>query len=218
MRMPMSDEYNYHEIGYRHVALHRSVTHFDPRNSDNPIINDYFADIDKTSDTSLYYAIINSERKLSYQGKRVLPISYSSVLYTISKSWVDIITKMIFEDNAYATFAGEYKDAVENIILYDNPLEKEHLIYRFEDSGETVFHSAAKIWLYKKYRDSIRKSIKLNLEKELNYILQCYEELEWYFGDDRKYCLLYLMNNNNDVLLDTLTEFISSLVKTTPEK
>lgn len=215
----MSDAYNYHEIGYQHVALHRCVTEFDPRRTNNPLILDYFREIDKAkfADSSVFYTILNSERKISYQGNRILPISFTSVLYTVSKSWVDIINKMVFEENAYASFVGEYKDLVENIILYDNPTEKENLVYRYENTGETVFHSAGKIWLYKKYRESITRSIKVNLDKELKYILQCYEDLEWYFGDERKYCLLYLMNKNNDILIDTLTEFMSSLVKNTPK-
>jgi hypothetical protein len=60
--------------------------------------------------------------------------------------------------------------------------------------------------------ESIERSIKVNIDKELKYILDCYEELEWYFGDERKYCILYLMNNRNDILIDTLTTFASSLV------
>jgi hypothetical protein len=68
---------------------------------------------------------------------------------------------MVFEENAYASFVGEYKDLVENIILYDNPTEKENLVYRYENTGETVFHSAGKIWLYKSTENQSLDQLKL---------------------------------------------------------
>lgn len=208
----MNDEYLYNDIGYKHVSLHRRVLEFDPRRSDNPVILDYFNTIDSSRDnSSTYYSVLNKERIRNQTIDSPLPISFLAVFHDISMSWVDIIHQMLFIDGAYATFAGEYRELIENVILHDNVTEKEALIYRYYNSGETMFHVAAKLWLYRKHAANKVGRINIKLDNELKYILECYEELEWYFGEDRKFCILYLMDFNNKTLVDSLTEFVNKL-------
>lgn len=208
----MNDEYLYNDIGYKYISIHRRVLEYDPRNTDNPIILDYFNTINESRDnSSTYYSLLDDERNRNKNLDTPLPISFQSVFYEISMAWIDIIHQMLFIDNAYATFAGEYKETVENIILYDNLTEKESLVYRYYNSGDTIFHISAKLWLHRKYIQLKNGLININLDKELKYILECYEELEWYFGEDRKFCILYLMDFKNETLVDSLTEFVNKL-------
>lgn len=209
----MSDEYLYNDIGYTYVSMHRRVLEYDPRNTNNPIILDYFNTIDIERDNStIYYSLLEAERLRAHNSNITLPISFLSIWHQFSMSWVDIIHQMIFIDNSYATFVGEYKNVIENVILYDNITDKEALVYRYHKTGDTMFHIASKLWLYRKYMESKSGSININIDKELKYILECYEELEWYFGEDRKYCILYLMDFKNNTIVDTLTEFGTKLV------
>lgn len=209
----MSDAYLYNDIGYKYVSLHRRILEYDPRNTNNPIILDYFNTIDANRDNSTtYYKMLEMERLRNQNSNSPLPISFLSIWHQLNMSWVDIIHQMIFIDNSYATFAGEYRNVVENVILYDNITEKEALVYRYYKSGETMFHVASKLWLHRKYTESKNGVININIDKELKYLLECYEELEWYFGEDRKFCILYLMDFKNNTLVDTLTEFVDRLV------
>lgn len=208
----MSDDYIYNDIGYKHASMHRRILEYDPRSTDNPIILEYFNAIDANRDnSSTRYHILNSERIRNQTTNSPMPMSFLSVWHDMSISWVDIIHQMIFIDNSYATFVGEYRDVVENIILYDNLTDKEVLVYRNYNNGETIFHVSAKLWLYRKYVASKTGTININIDKELKYILECYEELEWYFGEERKFCILYLMDFKNNTLVDCLTEFVDNL-------
>lgn len=208
----MSDDYLYNDIGYKHVSMHRRVLEYDPRNTNNPIILEYFNTIDSDrNNTNTYYSILDADRSRTQNNANSLPISFLSMWHQFNMSWVDVIHQMIFIDNAYATFVGEYKNVIENVIIYDNITEKEALVYRSHKTGETMFHVASKLWLYRKYTESKNGSININIDKELKYLLECYEELEFYLGKDRKFCILYLMDFKNKTLVDMLTEFVKNL-------
>jgi hypothetical protein len=133
------------------------------------------------------------------------------VWHEFNMAWVDIIHQMIFIEEAYDTFHGEYKNLVEEIVLHDTLDDKETLVYRNARTGESPFHVAGKMWLYEKWSESVRNSGGKNIDKDLKFILSCYENLEKRFGSDRRFCILYMMDFTGKTLVDYLTEFLDEL-------
>lgn len=205
--------YQYNESGYKFLSLHRKVLEYDPRNTDNLIILDYFNTMRRSKDdVSVYYKLIELEFN-KYQTGIIpdSPISFQMVWHEINMAWVDIIHQMIFIDQAYDTFHGEYKNLVEEIILHDTLTEKETLVYRYYKTGESPFHIAGKMWLYEKWLKSKRTIRGKSIDKELHFILSCYENLEKRFGTDRNFCILYIMDFSGKTLMDYLTDFLDEL-------
>jgi len=205
--------YIYTDSGYKFLSIHRKVLEYDPRNTDNLIILDYFNTMRINKDnTGVYYNLIESEINRYRSGIIPdVPISFQMVWHEINMAWIDIIHQMIFIDQVYDTFHGEYKNLVEDIMLYDTLDEKETLVYRYHKTGETPFHLAAKMWLYEKWIESKRNNGGKNIDKELNFILSCYESLEKRFGPKRKFCILYLMDFSGKTLVDYLSDFLDEL-------
>lgn len=205
--------YIYNDSGYRFLALHRKVLEYDPRNTDNLIIQDYFNTMRRSrDDIAVYYKLIETEYK-QYEIGIVpsSPISFQMVWHEINMAWVDIIHQMIFIDEVYDTFHGEYKNLVEEIILHDTLDDKETLVYRYSKTGESPFHIAGKMWLYEKWSESKRNGGGKNIDKDLKFILNCYEKLEMRFSPRQKFCILYLMDFSGKTLVDYLTDFLDEL-------
>ena len=116
-------------------------------------------------------------------------------------------------DDAINTFYSEYYEVIENIILYDTPDVKESLIYRITNKGLSIFHIAGKLWLINKYKENLSNNTNnISLDKDLNYILNCYSRLEDCLGSDRKYCILYMTDFTGYTLKDYLQDFSNQLV------
>ena len=209
----MPGEYIYDDNAYNHIAIHRKAMVYDPRNSMNPIVLDYLFTIRrKRPITPVYHKILDIKmNSLRSSVNSPMPISYEMVLTEINLAWVDIIHQMIFIDNAFATFYSEFKEVIEEIILHDTPDDKETLVYRYQGTGESIFHIAARLWLYNKYIQN-KDIINFKLDKDLKYILNCYSQLESYFGKGRKYCILYMMDFKNQTLVDYLQNFADQLI------
>ena len=205
--------YNYTDDGYRFISLHRKVLEYDPRNTDNLVILDYFNTMSRSKDdVAIYYTLIENEYNESQVGiPSIYPISFQMIWHEINMAWVDIIHQMIFIEEAYDTFYGEYKNLVEEIILHDTLDDKETLVYRNARTGESPFHIAGKMWLYEKWSESVRNSGSKNIDKDLKFITSCYENLEKRFGSERRCCILYMMDFTGKTLLDYLSEFLDEL-------
>ena len=205
--------YTYVDDGYRYLSVHRKVVAYDPRNTDNLLIMDYFNTRRKYKDDStLYYKLVDTEfEKHKSAEPTPLPISMSMINHEINMAWVEIIHQMLFVDNVYDSFYGEYRDLLEDIIIHDTLDDKETLVFRTFFNGETPFHLAGKMWLYEKYATYKKGGINSNLDKDLAYILICYESLETRFGKDRKFCILYMVDFSGKTLIDYLTDFVEEL-------
>jgi len=204
--------YSYGDGGYRHLALHRKVTEYDPRNTDNLIVLDYF-DVQKKhkDNTTIYYRLLDVEyARYRRADPPDLSISFIMVWHEINLAWVEIIHQMIFIDQVYETFFGEYTDVLNNIIENDSPDAKDSVVYRYYPMGESVFHMAAKMWLMEKYNES-KTNININLNKELKYILNCYQRLEKCFGKDRSHCIVYMMDFSGKIMLDYLNDYLDEI-------
>ena len=51
----MEELYNYNDGAYKHLSLHRRVTSYDPRNTDNLIVLDYFNTQRRNKNTTTIY-------------------------------------------------------------------------------------------------------------------------------------------------------------------
>lgn len=205
--------YIYTDSGYQFLSLHRKVMEYDPRNTDNLIILDYFNTIRRSrDDIAIYYNIIEAEHKKYNRGVvPTSPISFQMMWHEINMAWVDIIHQMLFIDEVYDTFHGEYRNVIEEIILHDTLDDKETLVFRYAKTGESPFHIAGKMWLYEKWTQSKRNDGGKSIDKDLQFILSCYEKLEKRFGPKRKYCILYLMDFSGKTLVDYLVDFLDEL-------
>lgn len=195
--------------GYKLMALHERMYVFDPFNTNNPLIRDYIYEINNIiREGNVFTRLIEDEYKNIYR----LPISYFSLSQYITLSWIYLIDKMLFCDNSYNTFYGEYADVIELIILSDTYDNKDSIIYRNFDSGLSVFHLASKMYMYNKYKKLLNGELNINLNDEKTYILECYRQLELCLGDDREYCIRYIEDFNGTKLIDYLTNYTNSLV------
>jgi hypothetical protein len=206
--------YIYLDDAYQHLAIHRKVIAYDPRNTDNPIIFDYFNTIKRNRNNSaVYYRVI--EKELNKYNNSIYPpspISFQMIYHEMNLAWIDIIHQMLFIENAYETFYGEYKDVIENIILYDTVDLKESLVYRYFSTGESIFHMAGKIWLFEKYMDKQHMLIterNYELDEEIKYVLNCYQKLEEIMNS--KFSIIYMTDFFDISLMDYLQDFLSNL-------
>lgn len=205
--------YIYNDIAYKYMAIHRQVSLFDPLNTDNPIIIDYYQTFDKLNKVnSVIYQIMDNNLNL-YDTTNQLPASYKLIIHKISISWSTIIQQMLFIDGAFETFYAEYKEIIDKIILTDTQDDKDSLIYRHLYTGISIFHVAAQLWLYKKQYDSIIYNLNIDMTKELSYIYNCYGKLEKCIGDDRTYCILYMTDFSGITLTNFLEKFVSELTQ-----
>ena len=209
-------DYNYmFDVGYKCMAIHEKMHKFDPQNTDNPIIIDSLDSLKMSRyESNLYYLMMNRELGKYMSGDSDIPISYMMILHKINILWVDLIHQMLFIENSYNTFYGEFVDVIEHIILSDSPDVKDALIYRNFGDGISIFHIASRLWLYEKYRESIINNLNINLTEELTYILKCYASLETCFGENRTYCIRYMLDFNGMTLTAYLQEFVHELLQT----
>lgn len=205
--------YIYTDSGYKFLSLHRKVIEYDPRNTDNLLILDYFNTMRKTrDDVALYYSLIETEYKQYKKGNiHITPISFQMIWHEINMAWIDIIHQMLFIDNAYHSFYGEYKYLIEEIILHDTLDDKETLVYRNPSTGESPFHIAGKMWLYEKWIEAKNEGGGKTIDNDLKFILNRYQNLEKCFGPKGRLSILYLMDFNGDTLVDYLSNFMDSL-------
>ena len=206
--------YIYLDDGYQHLALHRKVVAYDPRNTDNPNILDYFNTIRKNRNHSaIYYRVI--EKELDKYNNSIFPpspISFQMVYHEMNLAWVDIIHQMLFIEDATETFYGEYKKVIENIILYDTLDLKESLVYRYFTTGESVFHIAGKIWLFEKYsekHDMLPTERNYELNEEIKHVLKSYNKLEKIMNGE--FSIIYMTDFFDVTLMDYLQHFLDSL-------
>ena len=208
--------YNYTDGYYDIPALHRKALTFDPRNTDNIIILDYFHDVEnkrRKNNSNIYYKLISNDLdKYKEVQQPPFPISFQMIYHSINIAWLNIIYQMIFVDKAYSTFYGEYKDSVDSVLVYSTINDKESLVYRYFYTGESIFHIAGKIWMYEKYLDNegvlITEKLK-NLNTEFKHMLECYQGLENAMG--KKHSIMYMTDFENVSLLDYLTNFLDDI-------
>jgi hypothetical protein len=205
----MSQEYIYNDLFYNFVAVHRKVTEYDPRNTDNPIILEYLDIIKNIDNSDTYYYMLN-ELRLSHN-QLSLPISFTSVLYKLNILWVDLIHQMIFKDRSTGLFMGEYVDIIESIIANNSITEKYSLIYRFHN-GDCMLQMSAQLWLLRKYREYLKNNKPKALYAELQYITMCYEDMEWFLGENRKGDIINITDYNGVSLINNLRAFTYNLV------
>jgi len=207
--------YLYTENGYDFMALHRKAMVFNPRNTGNPIIDEYLDTYSRENDSiPIYHAVLMAEIENSRNTETpILPVSYKMVLQEINMAWVELIHQMVFIEKAYDTFCAEFKDTIENIILYDSPNMKESMIYRYNRIGISIFHIAAKIWLFNIYHKTITSSeyadIKEITSKAIKNVLDCYQELELCINS--KNSIVYMEDFTGTTLIDYLFSFIKDV-------
>lgn len=202
------------DTGYVYLSIHRQIIKFNPLITDNPLVIDYINSYkpDRQNST-LLYELINDEIDSKNASYNNVPISFYVMFNSIIIDWIDIIHQMVFIDDAINTFYSEYYEVIENIILYDTPDVKESLIYRITNKGLSIFHIAGKLWLINKYKENLSNNTNnISLDKDLNYILNCYSRLEDCLGSDRKYCILYMTDFTGYTLKDYLQDFSNQLV------
>jgi len=214
--MKRPEPYIYFDGGYEFLSIHRKAEVYDPRNTDNLIILDYFNTIRKVRDTSTIYYSLMEKHLEDYKNPILptLPVSYQSVYDEINMSWVDIIHQMIFIDKAFDTFNGEYGRVIKNIIEYDSLDRKETLVYRYHHTGESAFHVAAKIWLFNEYYAAKRDILGFdayNVDDDLKHVLYCYQELGKRIDKNDSCCIIYMTDFNNITLMDYIQEFVKDL-------
>ena len=206
--------YIYLEHGYEFLALHRKITSYDPRNTDNIMILDYFHQRTSEQDSSsIYYKLLEIEfDKYNNAALPALPISFIMIYHEINIAWVDIMHQMLFIDKAYETFHAQYKEILAGIMLYDTVDVKEAMVYRYYATGESIFHIAAKIWMFEKYTEVKQDSPELigyEVNSALKYVLECYEKLETIMNV--KFGISYLTDFYDMTLLDYLQHFAEDL-------
>lgn len=166
-------------------AIHRKSLVYDPRNTDNIIILDYFNDIEtkrKLNNYVIYQKLIENDLDAHREyPSATIPISFQMIYHTINMAWINIMYQMLFIDGAYSTFYGEYKGIIDNILFYDTIDVKESLVYRYFYTGESIFHIAGKVWLLEKFAET--ENILVNdrltmLNKSFKHMMECYVNLE----------------------------------------
>jgi len=207
-------DYIYNDIGYLYSAIHRKLLVYDPRATDNPLIIDYFNDrtIRKPERTDYIKLVSRSLDEHRISNEQSLPISFLMAWYEMNIAWIDIIHEMVFDKNAFATFIGEYIDIVGNIIACSSPTIKESIVFRYPTTGETIFHVAAKVRLIEYSNTHTRWEYPIGLEKELKYILSCYQELSKYLGNDDKNEIINIIDFQGNVLMDVLLRFVDEIL------
>jgi len=206
--------YIYLDGGYEHTAIHRKLIAYDPRNTNNPIIQEYFNESNKNKDNStIYYKLIERELdKYKNPSFPSSPISFQMVFHEINMAWVDLVHQMLFVEQAFETFYAEYKNVIEKILLYDTIDMKESLVYRYFFTGESIFHIGAKTWLFEKYmqKGDLLPSIRIyDLEKEMKFILNCYQKLENIMNS--KFSIVYMTDFYDITLMEYLQVFLNNL-------
>jgi len=208
--------YNYIDGNYDVPALHRKSQVYDPKNTDNILILDYFNDIEnkrRKDNTNIYHKLIHNDlEKYKDAYPPTFPVSFQMIYHDINIAWINIMYQMLFIDNAYSTFYAEYKEVIDNIISYDTIDVKESLVYRYFYTGESIFHIAGKIWLYEKdskYEDIPINERHSNLNEQFKYMLECYENLETVMG--KKFSIMYMTDFRDETLFDYLTTFLEDV-------
>lgn len=188
---------------YQFLSVHRKVTAFDPRYTDNMMIVDNYNDISiKHDDRALLYSIIENEYVL---GNDVIPINYMMIIHEINMAWCDIIIEMLFEQKNIHTFCGEYGEIISDILTHIDITDKHTMIYRNLTTGDTSFHIAAKTWLHNKSTTDVPSIV-------LDEIYEIYQQVgEIMYDSSERNCILELRNFNNISLKDDLVNFVSTI-------
>ena len=206
----MIDSYVYDDPGYLYAGIHRQLLVYDPLSTDNPVIIEYFNEsrmID--NDYATYLKIIDAElNQHRMHTPPVLPISFVMAWHEMTLSWVEIIQHMIFRENSFATFHAEFYQAIEMIIKMSDPTIKESIVFRFPNTGESVFHVAAKKWLSKK---SLECNDVVILNRELIYLMNCYKSLALYLGEDRELDIIHMVDFSGCTLFDDVVKHLDRL-------
>ena len=203
----MNIDYKYLiDRAYQFLSVHRKVTVFDPRFTDNSMILDNYNDIrKKRDDRALLYSLVEHEYTLNND---IIPVNYMMLIHEINMAWTDIIHEMLFEQKSVHTFCGEYGEIVAHILTHLAMDDKDTLVYRGTVNGITPFHLAAKTWLMKKLKIDGKES----LESELQMIFDVYQEVgAIIFDDSEKNCILEIEDFYKISLKNHLTDFIKSI-------
>jgi len=91
--------YLYFDRGYEFMSLHRKALKYDPRATNNPIIDDYFETYKRTNNgMPIYYKVLERELfNLRSMEVDAVPISFKMLLQEINMAWVNIIHQMLFK-------------------------------------------------------------------------------------------------------------------------
>lgn len=210
-------DYIYNDNGYVYSSLHRRVVEFDPRNTDNVIIQDIIHTTDcrdvavrkKIQSQMIAYdmSIYNSNMP------SVVPIAFQLLYNQVNYAWVSIIHQMIFIDEMYMSFYGEYRDTLHKV-LGATINSKDSLVYRYYGSGESIFHVAGKLWLLKVLELNINDAMPMKiarLEYELEYIVECYSKLGELFDLGNSECISDIKDYSGQSLYDYLNRILEDL-------
>lgn len=209
--------YIYQDGGYEFLSLHRKVKAFNPKNTDNLIILDYFNTIKKNRDTSSVYHKLVSMELDKYRNPVLpsIPVSFQMIYHEINMAWIDIIHQMLFIDQAFETFAAQYGDIVKNIIKHRTLEDKESLVYRYYGNGETMFHVAGKLWMFNNFIDEEFDfqwgAASSAVYKDMKHVLHCYGELGKILFPEDKHEIAYAKDFNDVNIIDYLSEFAEEL-------
>jgi c-di-AMP phosphodiesterase-like protein len=208
----------YNDSLFLKTALHRKLKVFDPSTSDNPMVTQAIYESSISRDTgSTIHKLMNHElERYESMTFSTLPMSYILIHHRLHNAWIDLIHQMIFRDNMYGVFVGEFKDVITNIILSDSPDNLESAVYRYKD-GESIFHMAARVWVLSELHEMRGLTMGTEQKKEkihdiLTYILLCYQKIGECMEDvGDEFCITDIEDFNGIPLDYSLNEFIDIL-------
>lgn len=204
--------YNYCDDAYLHMALHRRITHYDPRNTTHEMVLEAFRNAEKANNhretiPRLLFVELQKEESPKLAS---LPIGLQMVFHEINLAWIDVITQMLFVDGMTETFYSEYCHILNNIVCFDTPYAKETMVYRYHNNGETIFHLAGKMWLIytiKKMKDQSQLKIAKEISRQTTTILSSYGTLGKCFGQGMGDCILSLRDFTGKPLKEFLMDY-----------
>ena len=139
------------------------------------------------------------------------PISFRLAVHSINLEWVNVIHRMVFKERLFGLFYSEYSEILENVVN-TTPSCKDYAVYRNHQTGDSIFHLAAKLWIIKDLKDSPNVTHKImRISAAMKYVLECYRDLGRLFENGNEYTLTYLEDFSGDCLLDHVSSFCDGL-------
>ena len=191
----------------------RRISHFDPRESTNASVHEYYLESGDRKVLVNLYDLMNVEiDQVGGAFYAPIPVSFRMSMHIINLEWVNLIHKMIFKEQLYSLFYNEFSDVLENIVN-TTPSSKDYLVYRNSSIGDTVFHLAAKLWVIRCLGESkggVTAKL-LSISSAMKHALACYADLGKQFIDGNTYTIPYLEDFTGDCLMDHLSRFCDEL-------
>lgn len=208
--MPEYKPAKYHTDGNLHIAIHGKLMKFDPRNTQNPMVKDYVDGVGRNLDR-LTDLLVN---EFNIQATQIIPISYRSIVHDNTMLWCGLINNMVFEDKLFNLFYSEYSEMLDRVV--NSSIDsRDSVIYRDFKTGNSIFHTAAKLRILGRVFRDIEKSIGqkiTGLDEELTYILKCYRDLGRVFTNGNELTITYLEDFSGTYLTDYITTYVDDVV------